>query len=449
MRLQPPTALAVTFALLWATSVSAQQTEIDALRAEVEALRADYEARIEELERRIAVAEQNARQASAMAQQPAATSMAAAGATGASSAFNPAIGVIFQGTAWHHSADTDAYVVPGIPFGGEAGLIDDGLALGETEISINANVDDKFTAWLTAPIAIEDGEAAVEVEEAWIETTAMPAGLAVRFGRFYSGIGYLNEKHLHSWDFADQPLPYQAFLGDQYLDDGVRLRWIAPTDMYVELGAEWMNGGRYPAGGSDNSGFGSNTLFAKIGGDIGTGSSWLAGLAWLDASSLDRPSGPEDDPLLFNGDSTLVIANFVWKWAPNGNWRQRNFVLQSEVFWRSEDGDFALPGASPLPYDADQTGWYLQAVYQPFPRWRFGGRIDGLSADSPGPAFDGTLLDPDGDDPMRYSLMADWSNTEFSRLRLQYTRDESGLDPSNQWGLQYILSIGAHGAHAF
>ena len=35
------------------------------------------------------------------------------------------------------------------------------------------------------------------------------------------GIGYLNDKHMHAWDFADQPLPYQAFLGDQYLDDGV------------------------------------------------------------------------------------------------------------------------------------------------------------------------------------------------------------------------------------
>jgi len=432
-----------------ATPVRAQSSEIEALRAEVAELRASYEARIAELERRIAVAEQNARQASAMAQQPVATSMASAGATGASSEFNPAIGVIFQGTVWHHGADADDYAVPGFPFGGEAGLIDDGLALGETEISINANVDDKFTAWLTAPIAIEDGEAAIEVEEAWIETTAMPAGLAVRFGRFYSGIGYLNEKHLHSWDFADQPLPYQAFLGDQYLDDGIRVRWIAPTDMYVELGAEWMNGGRYPAGGSDNSGFGSHALFAKIGGDVGTGSSWLAGLSWLDASALDRPSGPEDDPLLFNGDSTLVVADFVWKWAPNGNWRQRNFVLQSEVFWRSENGLFALPGTSPLPYDSDQSGWYLQAVYQPFPRWRFGGRIDGLSADNPGPAFDGTLLDPGGDDPMRYSLMADWSNTEFSRLRMQYTRDESGLESSNQWGLQYILSIGAHGAHAF
>jgi hypothetical protein len=45
--------------------------------------------------------------------------------------------------------------------------------------------------------------------------------------------------------------------------------------------------------------------------------------------------------------------------------------------------------------------------------------------------------------------MTDWSNSEFSRLRLQYTRDEAGLENDDQWGLQYIFSIGAHGAHTF
>ena len=50
---------------------------------------------------------------------------------------------------------------------------------------------------------------------------------------------------------------------------------------------------------------------------------------------------------------------------------------------------------------------------------------------------------------MRYSLMADWSNSEFSRLRLQFTRDEAGFEGDNQWGLQYTHSIGAHGAHEF
>jgi hypothetical protein len=91
----------------------------------------------------------------------------------------------------------------------------------------------------------------------------------------------------------------------------------------------------------------------------------------------------------------------------------------------------------------------VQAIYQPFPRWRFGGRVDGLSSDDPGPLFDGTLLAAPASDPMRYSLMADWSNSEFSRLRLQYIKDDAGLVSDYQWGLQYIHSIGAHGAHSF
>jgi hypothetical protein len=52
-------------------------------------------------------------------------------------------------------------------------------------------------------------------------------------------------------------------------------------------------------------------------------------------------------------------------------------------------------------------------------------------------------------DPRRYSLMVDWSNSEFSRLRLQYNYDSAGEDADNQFGLQYIFSIGAHGAHSF
>jgi len=425
----------------------AQDPEIESLRTALDELRADYEARISELERRLAVAEQNASQASVAAQQ-AATPVAAIGSS-ANSAFNPAIGVIFQGYAWNYGEDPEGYAVPGFPFGGEAGPIPQGLSIGETEINISANVDDKFTAWLTTPVVIEDGEAKIEIEEAWIATTALPGGFSAKFGRFYSEIAYLNGKHSHEWDFADQPLPYQAFLGDQYLDDGVQLRWIAPSNLYMEFGAEVLQGSRYPAAGSGNSGYGSYSLFANIGGDVGAGNSWLAGISYLDASATDRPSGDEDDPFVFDGDSNLVSAHLVWKWSPNGNWKQKNLIIQTEFLWRNEDGEYTLPGTPALAYDNDQLGWYVQAIYQPFPRWRFGGRVDGLSSDDPGPLFDGTLLAAPTSDPMRYSLMADWSNSEFSRLRLQYTKDDAGLVSDYQWGLQYIHSIGAHGAHSF
>jgi len=54
-----------------------------------------------------------------------------------------------------------------------------------------------------------------------------------------------------------------------------------------------------------------------------------------------------------------------------------------------------------------------------------------------------------GKNPMRYSLMMDWSNSEFSRLRFQYNHDSATQFTDNQFGLQYIFSIGAHGAHGF
>jgi hypothetical protein len=45
--------------------------------------------------------------------------------------------------------------------------------------------------------------------------------------------------------------------------------------------------------------------------------------------------------------------------------------------------------------------------------------------------------------------MIDWSPSEFSRLRMQYTNDKVLPESDNQWHLQYIMSIGAHGAHQF
>ena len=163
----------------------------------------------------------------------------------------------------------------------------------------------------------------------------------------------------------------------------------------------------------------------------------------------DRESGDEDDPFLFTGDVDMWMAEFVWKWSPNGNWKQRNFKFQFEYLQRRETGMYLLTDGQELPWNVDQDGWYAQAVYQFMPGWRLGARLEALSSDDPGPAFDGTALALAGSSPSRYSLMADWSNSEFSRLRLQYTRDKAGDTGDNQWGLQYILSIGAHGKHSF
>jgi len=432
--------------------------EINLLRQELSQLRNDYESRIQQLEKRLDEAETKAAVAEThlesvtqrqdeQAAQPVAAIAAAPDSGG--SRFNPAIGVIFQGQIWSNENDPDDYVIPGFPLGGEAGLVANGVAVGETEINMSASVDDKFTARLTVPVVFEDGAAGVELEEAWIETTALPAGLALLVGRHKVNIGYLNTQHAHNWDFIDQPLPYKAFLAGQYGDDGVALRWLAPTDFYLELSGEVNRGTSYPAGGDANNGFGSYAFHAKTGGDIGFSNSWQAGVSYLNAEADERESGDEDDPLLFTGDVDLLMAEFIWKWAPNGNNRQRNFKFIAEYLWNKSNGHYTLTDGQTLPYDVNQEGLYMQAIYQPIPRWRVGLRWDKLASDNPGDVFDGTQLMPMSSDPYRYSLMADWSNSEFSRLRLQYIYDRSSVLEDNQIGLQYIFSIGAHGGHSF
>ena len=46
--------------------------------------------------------------------------------------------------------------------------------------------------------------------------------------------------------------------------------------------------------------------------------------------------------------------------------------------------------------------------------------------------------------------MTDWTNSEFSRVRWQINQDKlASGSTDNQFTLQYIISIGAHGAHKF
>jgi len=373
-----------------------------------------------------------------------------------SNAFNPAISLILNGRYTSYSLDPAGYRLPGFLLEEEAGLPSEGLSLDETELAISANIDDKFYGSVSASIEQTNGETSGDLEEAFFETLALPKGFKIKAGKFLSDIGYLNPIHAHAWDFADAPLAYVAMLNGGYSDTGVQGRWVAPTTLFFEVGAELFSGDTFPgANGADSSGTGAWAMFAHVGGDVGTTSSWRAGLSYQDADANGRVSTlgvePNIGTAVFTGSSELTIADFVWKWAKNGNPRDRYYVVQAEYLHRKEAGEIEAP--PPLPviltggYAGKQSGFYVQGVYQFRPRWRVGLRYDRLEASN---TVD-TELVPLFEDhtPSRESAMVDFSNSEFSRFRLQYNRDDSRPESDDQIVLQYTMSLGAHGAHRF
>jgi len=423
-------------------------SEVAELRQLLSQLQQDYESRVSDLEARLARAEQLAsgakREASEAFDIAEQTSIDQTSGGAAANTFNPSVGTTLS--ARYANIDGSWEDIPGFVTAGEIGSGKTGFTLGEVEFNVKASVDDRYFGNVTFAIHDDGGETEVELEEAWLQTTGLPAGIALTGGRFFSAAGYLNGFHRHADDFSDRPLPYQAFYGGQYLVDGIQARWIAPTSLLFEFGAELNWGGGFPASANDETTPGAHTLFAKLGGDVGAGNSWQLGVSWVSVDAIERGGahhGEAEAVSTFTGDSDLAAMDLVWKWAPNGNSGQRSFKMQGEYFRRSESGDF-----DGLEYDGDQTGWYLQGVWQFKPRWRLGLRHDAVDADN-GSLLVGTELEDPGRNSSRDSLMLDWSPSAYSRLRLQYTNDEVLAESDQQWMLQYIMSIGAHGAHAF
>ena len=419
------------------------------------------EERVVQAEKRAAVAENSDNTVAAVEEQIQAQSQTS------DNSFNPAISVVLQGGITSYSKDPEEFHFEGMPLGGEAGLHDEGPAVWESELIASASIDNLFYGQLTIGLHTDDGEIEVDVEEAFVDTLSLPGGFGLRFGRFYSALGYLNEHHTHAWDFADAPLAYQAFLGKQYRDDGIRATWVAPTeDLLVEVGAEALRGDSYPGGGNDNNFGAVHNLFVHIGGDAGEDSSWQLGISRVDVDVIERFSGGHThghggDGPVFSGNSNLTVFDAVWKMALGG---ERALIFQGEYLMRDEDGQVAVSedaGGALINYDGEQEGWYLQGIFQFDRRWRAGLRYDRLEARNDLIMLSNTTGEADGDifeesgflssnnDPHRLTAMIDWTPSEFSRLRLQYARDESRGETDHQVSLQYIMTLGAHGAHQY
>jgi len=326
-----------------------------------------------------------------------------------------------------------------------------GLGLGHSDISLFGPIGSALQAQITTAVHSHDDDLEAELEEAFVQTRSLPAGLQARAGRFSSQLGYLNEQHPHADDFVERPLLYRAFLGGHWYDDGVRLNWTAPTELYLRLGAEVFRGRQLVQEASRTQSPGAFVLTARTGGDIGRSHSWQAGLSWLhnrreaaleDAHDHDGDEHDHDHAhahgAAYSGKH-LYLLDVAYKWAPDGNNSRQQLRLAYEYAEVRDLNRYASNGDR-------HRAHYLSAVWRFAPTWEVGVRTDLLRVRQPhGDHFHGARLAED-------AVMLAYKPTHMQSLRLQFTRqrDAVGFDTGKHaLQLQYVLSFGAHAAHAF
>ncbi len=374
--------------------------------------------------------------------------------------FNPQIGLVLNGSFTNGNKSNNNYNrISGFDLGeNSSNLENKGFSLGESELSLSSNVDDMFKA--SATFSVEDN--AIEAEEAYIQTLSMPYSLSLKAGRFFADIGYLNSFHSHHDNFTQRPLPYQVFLDGQYNDDGAQISYLLPTPFYAEAVAGVFAGNKFPAGGRENNnGAGAYSLSLKTGGDLGKSSAFLTGISYLGtkAGSDGRQSSDGHNFLNFQGQNNLYIAHLKYNWSPNGNNLQKELILQGEYFIRNQKGSYAKLDETGNQqarsnFRGNQNGFYAEAVYKFLPKWRIGYRysqLQGTKAEDVKAELVNTALNNDGLRPKTNSYMIDFTNSEFSRIRAEYSNSKKtiGNKDDSRFTLQYIMVLGAHPAHKF
>ena len=356
---------------------------------------------------------------------------------------NPNISLILNTYAYSSNLRTDELGSRGLPGYTTEGLSRrNGFNLDAAELYLYAPVDPYFNLYATIPVT-EDG---AELEEVYFVTTALPKGHQFKGGKFKSGFGRLNAFHPHAWDFVDTPLPYRGFTGGEgIIEKGLQYTYLTPLPIYTLLGVEVLQGENKTLFGADAaSGAHAYTAFVKSSVDAGDYSTILFGPSVITGKTKTDTVAAGAD---FTGDTTLYGLEFTYKWKPA---KYRGFKLQAEYLYRSQFGNLTHLGSGTVSrLDRNQDGLYLQGVAL-WNRWEFGIRYDTLGLFRDGYNLNGVQQDT-GRRPWRITGMVDYNFSEFSLLRFQYNHDETdiGGKTNHELFLQFIFSMGAHGAHAF
>ena len=414
-----------------ATTLSAQTTDVQALRQEIEQLRKDFEAvqqqygqRLSALEARLGAAAVPA-PATPAAQQP--TVEVPAGAAGAGGPTG-ALPIYGAATAGSKIFNQDIAVIG--DFLGAAGrnIVNPGppLEMHESEASFQAIVD----PYARADFFFAFSPEGVEVEEGYFTFPTIPGGLLVKVGKRRAAFGKVNTLHNHVLPWTDRPLVIDNLVGGEegISDAGISVaRLLRNPWIFLEATGEVYRGeseGLFaPSKRGDLSYVGHLRGYQDIteNTNIDLGASYARGHnATGIVGDVDFGRFVTD---LWGVDATL-------RWRPLQRSIYNSFTGRSELIWSGRDEPGGLQRA---------FGYYVSGDYQFARRWFAGARYDRSAR-----AVDESVRDSG------QSLLLTYWPSEFSQIRGQYRRIKYGEGATaNELLFQFLVSIGAHGAHPF
>ncbi|MBI2928323.1 MAG: hypothetical protein HYY24_21855 [Verrucomicrobia bacterium] len=339
-----------------------------------------------------------------------------------------------------------------------------GFTVQNLELTLNGAVDPYLRGQVNLIYQIDSaGESIFEVEEAFLETTSLPANLQLKAGQFFTEFGRLNPQHPHTWSFVDQPLVNGRFFGpDGLRNPGARVSWLLPTPFYAELflAVQDSHGETAHSFRNDNEGdllFGRPTTQGRLKslGDLLFTPRLATSFDLSDTQTLLVGTSAALGP---NGagartDTQIYGLDWFWKWKPARQHGGFPFVSwQTEALLRRYEAaayDGLLDPANPVPpLPAERLtdyGVYSQISYGFRKGWVAALRGDWVSGDR-------GALDPDPDRDPRWRVAPNltWYPSEFSKVRLQYNYDDrANVGTDHSVWVQFEFLLGAHGAHKF
>lgn len=349
------------------------------------------------------------------------------------------------------------------------------FTLRDIELMVQSNIDQLARAYVVFNAESEldpwtktdaFGEASLGVEEAALETSALPYGLGLKAGQFFADFSRLGKVHSHELPFTDRPASLEGIIGGETKARGVELSWVPAIDHYMRLtlgavdniGAETAATGTLTMvggdtadlfAGGDNRSLSDLTCYGRAATilELGARTSLNVG--------IDYARGEDQ------GTRELASADVKFTWLPDAASFDR-LEIGGELLHGKTHGGFgpsALVAGEATGGSSTADGAYVYAQYRIGKNWEPGIRYDWFRPE----CWAQTDADADGiaDGLARtrlsqssLSAYLNYNLSEYSRLRLEVSHLNgasgafNGKDDDWLGFLQWSVTMGPH-THSF